>query len=147
MLEQIRALRKQAMISRDKVARYAYEAVVTECDNAIGRSTKSTLKDKKVIDILKTEIAKYNEIGRDKDTNGKLVPLKHGEVRVKQVEYDLLMALVPEVLPQLADFTVRKILDKYDGVMKPNLAMAWLDDEGYADRYNKGIVAKIVLGR
>ena len=66
MILELRQLRNEARIKKDQVARYAYEAVITECDRKRGITGKE-VTEAETIKILKKEIGKYKEMdGRDR---------------------------------------------------------------------------------
>ena len=124
MLEQIKKLRIEAMKSKDTVARFAYEAVIGECQTAAGRGQELT--EEKVLKILKKEIDKYKEMpGREK-------------------EVEILSVLLPEEKPQL---TVDELKGLLGDNKNPKDFMKFLDENGYSGRYEKGKAASVALGK
>lgn len=125
MLTQLKKLRMIAMKQKDSVARYAYEAVITECDRKRGQVGRD-LDESEIIKIVKKEIGKYKEMDG------------------KQPEIDLLDVFVPKML---SDDELLNILSGLDVKFNnPKEAMNVLD-QSYKDRYNKSFVAKFVLGK
>ena len=125
MIQELRKLRMTAMKEKNLIARYAYEAVITECDRKRGQVGRD-LTESEIIKILKKEIGKYKEMDG------------------KQTEVDLLEVFVPSMID---DIELLKILEELNVVFKnPKEAMDTLD-QWYKDRYNKGTVAKWVLKR
>ena len=129
ILEKLKTLRIEAMKSKDTVARYAYEAVIGECQTFAGRGNELT--EDRVAKILIKEIDKYKEMpGREK-------------------EVELLSALKPEEKPQLTEEELKNIFNNhlFSGEKNPKEFMRVLDETGYAGRYNKGMAAKVALGK
>ena len=124
MLEKMRELRKQARKDGDSVAKFAYEAVISECDRKSGQLIGRGVNESEIIKILKNEIGKYKEM------------------EGKQAEIDLLEVFVPVML---SDEELMNILEGLEEFKSPKLAMDALDTLGHKDRYNKGLVAKFVL--
>jgi uncharacterized protein YqeY len=117
------------MKSKDSVARFAYEAVIGECQTFAGRGNELT--DEKVLKILKKEIDKYKEMpGREK-------------------EVEILSKLLPEEKPQLTKDELIHIFDTklFDGEKNPKSFMRVLEETGYSGRYDKGLAAKVALGK
>jgi len=125
MLIELKKLRMKAIKEKDLVARYAYEAVITECDRKRGQVDRE-VTEAEIIKILKREIGKYKEMDG------------------KQIEVNLLEAFVPKMI---TDEELMKILEELNMAFKnPKEAMNVLY-QWYENRYNKGLVAKFVLKR
>jgi uncharacterized protein YqeY len=127
LLDKIKTLRIEAMKSKDSVARFAYEAVIGECQTFAGRGNELT--EDRVVKILKKEIDKYKEM-----------PAREKEVQ-------LLSILLPEEKPQLTQAELKEIFETklLNGEKNPKEFMRVLDETGYVGRYNKGMAAKVAL--
>ena len=131
MLTELKKLRMKAMKEKDTVARYAYEVVITECDRKRGQVGRD-VTESETIKILKREIGKYKET---------IFTPENRDDTLRSI--GLLEVFVPKMI---MDHEVRGLLTE-SGITftNPKEAMSWMDEEGYKDRYKKGIVAEYVL--
>ena len=127
MLAQVTKLRNKEFKEGNKIARNAYNSVITAFQTAKGRGIELT--NKKMLDILKKQIQMYTEMVD------------------REYEVNLLSELLPEEKIQISEDKIRELFGTYEGDKNPGLFMKWLNEQGYEDTYNKGLVAKIVLGR
>lgn len=121
LLETIKEQRIASMKSGDKSTRYALEAVINEVTQKVGR--KEVLDDSLVIKVIKSEISKYNEMGR-------------------VLEVNLLTEYLPKQMTkeQLGHFVVN-LYEEGDNVSH---LIKKLDEKGFKDQYDKGTLAIII---
>ena len=129
-LEFIEKLRIDAMKAKDKVARYAYEAVIAEIQRQ--SHLENVVMDKaKIISIIKSELKKYREMPNRK-------------VEIELLEKLLPVQLTTEDLYELhTHVCTRMQLEK----LTPKQFMQGLDELNYVGQYDKGMAAKIASGK
>lgn len=131
MLDKIKKLKVQAMKDRNKIEQDAYNAVISSVQTAKGRGVGVT--DAMVLDVVKKEIKIFKETqSSDKSL-----------LEQYQQKAEILENLLPKQLTE--DELTSLFNDNKETVKNPKEFMNLLETLGHTGRYDKGLVARIVL--
>lgn len=123
-LAQVKQLQVEARKQRNKEHTSALNSVISACQLESGRGFD--IDTPKLYQIIKKEIKAYTDMGRT-------------------VEVEYLQSLLPDTLSE--DEVVRLLFSNGLEYKNPKQAMDMLDNAGHAGRYDKRLVANLILKR
>lgn len=138
MYDKLKNLRIQSMKDKNKVSRTAYEGVISYLDLQRGRGVE--IDDSFVIGAVKKEIKEYNDSIKQLLDQDKINELNE---RIKYLVDFLPQQLSEDDLKN--EFELYK--KKHDGPYKPKEFMDYLNSEGFDGQYDRGFVARLVMGK